>query len=184
MYRVSDMIGKSVVSTMSGEKLGTVSDVLLDGVAVRVLGLVVRHGLIAKERVLPLEDVQTVGPDALLARTDEHLMSSKEWREADVHAIRSSSIHGRRVVTAGGEQVGVVSDMLVMEQTGALGGLEIESQSLGGLRTRRTMLPPDADPRIGPDAVIIRDGTPAGASRSGDDHGEVRADNTSTGGEG
>lgn len=158
MYRLSDMIGKPVVSTSSGDKLGTVSDALLDASAVQVVGLVVRHGLLAKEQVLPLEDVERVGRDAVLARSDEHLMTSREWRDSDVAATRSSAIRGRRVMTASGEQLGALSDILVDEETGAFDGLEIESHSFGGLRTRRTVLPRHAAPRIGPDAVIVRHG--------------------------
>lgn len=170
MYRLSDMIGKPVVSTGSGDKLGTVSDALLDASAATVIGLVVRHGLVSKEHVLPLADVQTVGRDAVLARTDEHLMSSREWRNGEVEATRSSSVRGRRVVTAAGEHVGSVIDILVDEQTGGVAGIEVESHSFGGLRTRRSVLPADAAPRIGPDAVIVRDGVrPQGDPEGGDD---------------
>lgn len=158
MYRVSDMIGKPVVSTSSGDKLGTVSDALLDASAATVVGLIVRHGLIPKEHVLPLADVQRVGRDSVLARTEEHLMSSREWREGDLEATRSSALRGRRVVTAGGEQLGAVSDILIDEQTGDFGGIEVESLSLGGLRSRRTVLPAHTAPRIGPDVVVVRDG--------------------------
>ena len=177
MYRVSDMIGKAVVSTGSGDKLGTVTDALLDASAVTVVGLVVRHGLIPKEHVLPLADVQTVGKDAVLARTEDHLMSSREWRRSEVEAMRSSSLHGRRVVTAGGEQVGTVSDILIDEQTGRFEGLEVETQSMAGLRRRRTVLPADAAPRIGPDAVIVRDGVDLAAH---DEPGSGREHPTTT----
>lgn len=157
MYRVSDMIGKPVVSTRSGDKLGTISDALLDASRVELVGLIVRHGLIPKEHVLPLGDVQTVGRDAVLAATEEHLLSSREWRERDEDAIRSSALRGRRVVTAAGEQVGTVSDFLVDEGTATLQGIEIESHSLAGLRSHRAVLSPRAAPRIGPDAVIVQE---------------------------
>lgn len=157
MHRVSDMIGKTVVSVSSGDKLGTVSDGLLEPDGVRLIGLVVRHGLLGTEHVLPLTDVQTVGRDALLVRSDEHLMSASEWHKADVGATRSSSVRGRRVVTAAGEEIGRVSDFLSEEQTGAFGGLEVESRSLAGLRSRRMVVPPSSAPRVGPDAVVVKE---------------------------
>jgi uncharacterized protein YrrD len=61
VYRVSDD-RKPVVSTGSGDKLGTISDALLDVSATTAIGLVVRRGLIPKEHALPLADVQRVGP--------------------------------------------------------------------------------------------------------------------------
>lgn len=157
MHRVSDMIGKAVVSVNSGEKLGTVSDGLLEPGGVRLIGLVVRHGVLGNEHVLPLSDLQTVGRDALLVRSDEHLVSAREWRKADVGAARSSSVRGRRVVTAAGEEIGHVSDFLTDEQTGGFGGLEVESTSLGGLRSRRIVVPASSAPRVGPDAVVIKE---------------------------
>jgi uncharacterized protein YrrD len=171
VYRLSEMIGKPVVSTDSGDKLGTISDALLDASAATVVGLVVRHGLIPKEHVLPLADVQRVGRDAVLARTEEHLMGSREWRKGEVEATKSSEVMGRRVVTAEGEQLGAVSDILIDEQTGHFGGLEVQSHSLGGLRSHRSMLPAAAQPRIGPDAVVVRGGVlpdDDGRHRSGD----------------
>ena len=182
MYRLSEMIGKPVVSTDSGDKLGTISDALLDASAASVVGLVVRHGLIPKEEVLPLADVQRVGRDAVLARTQEHLVGSREWRKGEVEATRSSEVMGRRVVTVAGEQLGVVSDILIEEQTGHFGGLEVQSHSLGGLRSHRSVLSAAATPRIGPDAVVVRDGALAdeGDSR---DHSQEQMTTHHTGGE-
>jgi uncharacterized protein YrrD len=158
VYRLSEMIGKPVVSTDSGDKMGTITDALLDASAATVLGLVIRHGLIPKDEVLPLADVQRVGRDAVLARTEEHLMGSRDWRKGEVEVTRSSEVMGRRVVTAAGEQLGAVSDILIDEQTGHFGGLEVQSRSLGGLRSHRIVLPATAQPRIGPDVVVVRGG--------------------------
>ena len=155
MYRVSDMIGKTVVSVNSGEKLGTISDALLEPEGVGLIALVIGSGLLGKERVLPLTDIQTLGRDTVLARTDEHLMNAREWRESDVSATRSSAVKGRRVVTADGREIGHVSDFLVDETTGAFGGLEVESRSLAGLRTHRQMILASAAPKVGPDAIVV-----------------------------
>jgi uncharacterized protein YrrD len=155
VYRISDMIGKTVVSVSTGDRVGTVSDALLEPVGVRLMGLVVREGMLSKEHVLPLSDVQTVGHDALLIRPDEHLMDPQEWREAEITATRSSAVRGRRVLMAAGEEIGHLSDFLVHEKTGAFGGPEVESQSLGGLRSRRIVLRSSTSPRLGPDAIVV-----------------------------
>ena len=155
MYRVSEMIGKTVVSVDSGEKLGTVSDALVETSAVRLMGLVVTHGMLGKEQVLPLEDVQRVGRDAVLARTNEHLMDRKQWRETEIATTRTSTLRGKTVVSGAGERIGQVSDLLVDELSGALSGLEVETRSLGGLKTKRSVLSPTPTPKIGRDAVVV-----------------------------
>lgn len=155
MYRLNEMIGKAVMSTANGQKLGTVSDALLEPDGTSMLGLVVGSGMLGKDRVLPLSDIQTVGADAILVRTDQHMLSAREWRQSEVDATRSSSVRGRRVVTDAGQQIGRVSDLLIDEHTGALAGLEVEESSLGGLRHRRSVVNAPPMPRIGPDAVVV-----------------------------
>jgi uncharacterized protein YrrD len=78
--RVSELFGKVVVSASNGERLGTVSDVLLDEVDHHLVGLVVkRGGLMKSEHVLPSAAVQTFGRDTVVSRTAEELVTAKEW---------------------------------------------------------------------------------------------------------
>ena len=80
--RASDVIGKPVVSADSGRKLGTVGDLLLDEHGRELLGLVVRHGALRSEDVLPVEAVQSLGTDAVVSKSDG-LISAREWRDRD-----------------------------------------------------------------------------------------------------
>jgi len=79
--RVSELMGKTVVSADSGQRLGTVSDVLLDEADHHLVGLVVRRGgLMKSEHVLPSAAVQTFGRDTVVSRTADDLVTAKEWR--------------------------------------------------------------------------------------------------------
>ena len=80
--RATDLIGKPVVSADTGQKLGTVSDLLLDDGGNRLVGLVLRHGLMKSENVLPAEAVQTLGADAIVSRSGQ-LIAAKEWRNRE-----------------------------------------------------------------------------------------------------
>jgi len=80
--RATELIGKSVVSADTGEKLGTVADVLFDEADDhRLVGLVVRHGWRNTEAVLPAEAVHALGKDAVMSRTRGDLVPPREWRE-------------------------------------------------------------------------------------------------------
>jgi uncharacterized protein YrrD len=83
--RASDVIGRPVVSADTGRKLGTVGDLLLDDSGVEVVGFVVRHGRLRGEDVLPASAVHSLGPDAVVSRSDE-LIDGREWRDRE--AIR------------------------------------------------------------------------------------------------
>ena len=81
--RATDVIGKPVVSADSGRKLGTVGDLLLDEAGLAVVGLVVKHGALRGEDVLPASAVHSLGPDAVVSRTDE-LIDGREWRDREI----------------------------------------------------------------------------------------------------
>jgi uncharacterized protein YrrD len=78
--RATELIGKSVVSANTGERLGTVSDLLLDDAGSGVVGFVLRHGLMKPEDVLPADAVQTLGTDVIVSRTG-HLIGAEEWHD-------------------------------------------------------------------------------------------------------
>ena len=82
-HRATALIGRSIVAADSGEKLGTVADLLLDDDGGRVIGLVVRHGLLKSEGVLPATAVQTLGGDAVVTRSGVDLMTGSEWRDKE-----------------------------------------------------------------------------------------------------
>lgn len=77
--RATDVIGKTVVSAQSGRNLGTVGDLIIDETGRQLTGLVVRHGVLRREDVLPVESVQSLGTDAVVSRSDE-LVTPGEWR--------------------------------------------------------------------------------------------------------
>jgi uncharacterized protein YrrD len=86
--RVTELLGKAVVSANSGERLGTVSDVLLDETDHHLLGLVVRRGGVMKsEHVLPSAAVQTFGRDAVVSRTSDDLITAKNWRSRSTPVV-------------------------------------------------------------------------------------------------
>jgi sporulation protein YlmC with PRC-barrel domain len=79
--RATELIGKGVVSADTGERLGTVSDILLDESDHRLVGLVVRRGgLMKSEHVLPSAAVQTYGRDTVVSRTGHDLVAAKDWQ--------------------------------------------------------------------------------------------------------
>ena len=81
IHRMSDLIGKPIVAADGGEKLGTVSDLLIDEATNGFVGLVVRHGgLMKREDVLPAAAVQAMGRDAIVSRSSADLIDGKEWK--------------------------------------------------------------------------------------------------------
>lgn len=86
--RATDLIGKPVLSASTGERLGTVADLLLDDAGVALVGIVLHQGWMKHELVLPISSLQTVGPDAVVSRSTG-AMSAREWRQH--HAAGASA---------------------------------------------------------------------------------------------
>jgi uncharacterized protein YrrD len=149
-----ELIGKPIVSAESGHKLGKVADLLLDDVQGRMVGIVIGGGWFGSERVLPYVDVQTVGPDAIVARSESGVLDAKQWHKRGAHAARTSTLRNKRVVTKDGREIGAVKDVYVDEKTGTLTGCEITER---GLIARHAVLPQSGDITIGRDVVVIPD---------------------------
>ena len=156
MLRVSDIVGKTIVSASTGEKVGEVADVLIDDTATRLVGIVIAGGVLGSEHVLPYEDVQIVGRDAVVARSADGVMTPSEWRNRQIGASRSRALRNRRVITVSGRQLGTVKDVRVDGQTGAIEGYELADGSFTRSSKRR-VLPQSPSVTIGPDAVVVAD---------------------------
>jgi uncharacterized protein YrrD len=78
--RATNLLGKPVMSALTGERLGTVADLLLDDGGTSVVGFVLRHGWFKGEDVLLASSLQTLGRDAVVSRASD-LISAREWHE-------------------------------------------------------------------------------------------------------
>src|SRR5687767_535864 len=88
MQRISELVGKPIVSAATGERVGRVTDLLLDRGSCRTVGLVLAGGLMSSEHVLPYSDVQVVGKDAIVARSGDGVMGPKEWKAQGLETAR------------------------------------------------------------------------------------------------
>jgi uncharacterized protein YrrD len=155
MHRVSDVIGRAVVSSEGGERIGQVSDVLLDPASHCAVGLVLAGGMFRSEHVLPYGHVQTLGRDAVIARGVDGLLDPDAWRRQATGALRSSTLTHKRVLTTAGRHLGEIDDVYVNDQTGAIEGYDVRASTLGGLSHKRSRLPQADGITIGTDAVLV-----------------------------
>jgi len=157
MQKVSELVGKPIVSAETGERMGKVADVLLDPQSSHILGLVVGGGLLSSEQVLPYADVQTLGKDAVVARSGKGVVGPKEWRQQGLDTARSSALTHKRVLTTSGRALGEIHDVLVDESAGTVEAFVVANSALGGLVRRRSILPQGSGVTIGADAVLVPD---------------------------
>jgi uncharacterized protein YrrD len=154
VHRISEVVGLPIVSGENGERIGKVADVLMDPDSKQLVGLVVAGGLLASEQVLPFSDVQTLGKDAVVARTASGLVNPKEWAGRAIATRRTSTLMKKPVITDAGRELGEVRDVVVDESNGAVDGLDIAGRRFAAVVPRRAATPGN-EMVVGPDALIV-----------------------------
>lgn len=159
MHPASSIVGKPVVTAAEGNRIGEVSDLLIDPAEGMVVGLVVADGWRKDERVLPFRDVRTLGGDAVIVASSSAILDRASWRRTGQHVIRTSDLSGRPVLTSAGSRLGTIKDVLIDDTSGTVDHMVVQSPRLGGLLHRSSTFAVSKDVRVGADAVVI----PAGA---------------------
>jgi uncharacterized protein YrrD len=150
--------GLSVVSIGTGEKLGNVSEILLDSNADRITALAVETGggggMLSSQpsdtKWLAADDVHAIGPDALTVR-DASVLSDAGGDSSATTAI--SLLMDEKVVTEGGTFVGKVVAVEIDPTSLAVTGLEVSS---GFLKSNQTVAKADLL-TVGEELVIVAD---------------------------
>jgi uncharacterized protein YrrD len=155
---VKSLKGIAVVSIEQGEKVGTVDDLLFDLEGRKVVAFkLIKPGLLRSGGiVLRMDDVESIGKDAVMIRNRERIRELKDERDLqgrpDLAALSSL-----RVVTQDGTYVGNLATVQFDQKFGRLTAIEITG---GGLmdRLRRTKEVEISEVvSMGTDVVIIPD---------------------------
>ena len=114
--KASELKGRAVLVLSQAAKVGQIDDILFDAPYRRVLGFrVKRGGLFGPREALSREHVSTIGPDALTVEQPDAV--NEEQRIVELAGAASlGQIKGTKVVTAGGELVGTIEDVLLDDE--------------------------------------------------------------------
>jgi uncharacterized protein YrrD len=153
MHRLSELIGRPVVSQDAGATIGEVSDLLVDGD--RVVAIVLAGGIMASEHVLPFGDVRLLGEDTIIALSATALVGAKQWNRSGAKSQRLSSLRMKQIVTTSGQSLGLVGDVYV-DGSGTVTGYDVETRGFGGLVKRHERLSA-AGVIAGPHALVVSD---------------------------
>jgi uncharacterized protein YrrD len=112
--------------------------------------------VLSSEHVLPYKDVQTLGRDAVVARSGSGVVGPKEWHQQSQEAMRTSALRHKRVLTTSGRALGQIRDVL-LDEAGGVEAFEIGGSTLASVLRRRSTLPHAQGVTIGADAVLVPD---------------------------
>ena len=153
--RISEVRGKPILSADSGEKVGRVDDLLLDGTRHRIVAVLVIDGTLSKQRILPYDEVQAMGVDALIVKTAATMLDAKEWVHDGRPANRSRALYGKDVVTAEGARIGTLRDLLANDRTGQVVALEIATGRHGVRLSRPALVHEVGTIALANDVIVV-----------------------------
>lgn len=148
--------GLAVIAVESGERLGEVSDALIDPQERRVAALRVRRGGRFRGNLsdVSYSELHSIGRDAVMLPHREVLRPASDSERT---TLRIDEFVGLRVVTERGAAQGTVDDAEFDPVSGALTTLVIAPSGIGGLLGRRRTVPIEEVRAIGRDAVVLHE---------------------------
>ena len=159
--KFGELKGRPIVSVGDATRLGSVDDLLLDLPHQRVVGLRVRlEGLFAGHRELPIEDIRSVGQDAVTIEGPDMLVDEKASPalegSADLSAVR-----GSRIMTDTGTEIGTVADVEVELNGGSITGYVLAVSFAERLQHRERIVPASTVRSIGESIIVVADVPPS-----------------------
>lgn len=111
IYPVDSLIGKTVLSRATGNKLGIIHDLLIDPIKGILLGFVIQISD-NEMKTLDYRAVYSFGPDAVMADGDDSIISFEANPLAGQPGIKKD-IAKAKVITEGGKSLGQVANVFV-----------------------------------------------------------------------
>jgi len=126
MRKGKKLIGRPILSLAEGVRVGEVKDVILGAANDAVVGLLVDEGgLFGSAMVVPVEEIEAFGRDAVIVSARNSVRAAGEVRDIKEILDRKTSLIGTRVFTEFGDAQGAVNDIYFEEATGRVVALEI-----------------------------------------------------------
>ena len=109
--KASELKGRAVVSLAEAEKVGTVSSLIFDPSANKVVGLKVKTGLFGGPQTLRADDIRNIGPDAVTIN-DRNLLRERESEVPDLKDMPTlEDLLSMKVVGDNGVLHGMLGDV-------------------------------------------------------------------------
>jgi len=145
------VIGRSVVAREGGETIGKVKDLIVDTAGRQVLGFIVSESLFKGAKVVPWAGVQAIGPDAVVVSSAASIVKADDVPDIKAVLDKDLSIHGLRLQTTAGKELGKIDDVQFDEHTGAVLGYELA----GGVFGRNSFMPTPLSLELGKDLAFV-----------------------------
>ncbi|MEH2231181.1 MAG: PRC-barrel domain-containing protein [Nostoc sp.] len=156
MLKGSDIIDKVVVTYDTGKKIVRIIDLIFDRERNQLLGfLVAEKGLFRDAKVIPLQEVQAIGSDAIVVNSKKSVV--KAHRVPVIKEILHQNIvlKKKRILTTEGLDLGGLVDLFFDEHSGMVEGYEVSGGVFADAYSGRSFVPASEALKIGDDVAFV-----------------------------
>ena len=156
MRKGKEILGKCIVSYDTGERIERVLDLIFDQDSNQVVGFLVREpGFLKSARVLLIEKVRAIGPDAIIVDSVDSIDKATDIPLVARILRRNNILRGTRILTMDGRDLGTMVDLYFDEQQGTVEGYEVSGGLFADAYSGRSFVPAPAALRIGEDVAFV-----------------------------
>jgi uncharacterized protein YrrD len=160
MRKGTDIIGKAVVAYDTGEKFETVLDLIFDQDSNRLLGFLVDEaGWFTTSKVIPLQSIQAIGPDAIIVPSQATEVAASEIQPIDRVLEHNNIMRGTKIMSTDGRDLGTMIDLYFDELTGDIEGYEVSGGVFADAYSGRSFVPAPETLKIGKDIAFVPSAT-------------------------
>jgi uncharacterized protein YrrD len=172
IIKAKDVVGLQIITKNEGKKIEDISDVIFDPQSNRVVAFTASGGgMFGKDKILLLEDVQNIGPDAVIVESESAVKQSDSVDQKIKSIAKSKNYLSKtKIITEEGKELGKVSNIMFDDTSGQVYEFEV-SQGFKNIQSGKKRVKIDDIVTIGEDATIVRGYTEADIQEQGQSQG-------------
>jgi uncharacterized protein YrrD len=156
MRKGSDVIGKVIVTYDTGRKIDYIRDLIFDQKRNQLLGFLVEEKRLFRDaKVIPLQEVQAIGLDAIVIRSKASVVGASRIPAIQEILHHNNILKGTRILTTEGLDLGTLIDLFFDEQSGLVEGYEVSGGVFADAYSGRSFVPAPETLKIGSDVAFV-----------------------------
>ncbi len=151
-----DLIGKPIIAFDTGKYIRKVLDLIFDHNSNDLLALLIaERGLFRSAKVLPIDGIHAIGPDAVVAKSKSAVVSANKLPEVNKILEQNNLLKGTRLMTTEGRSLGTMVDLYFDDRTGIIEGYAVSGGLFADAYTGRSFVPAPHALVIGVDVAFV-----------------------------
>ncbi|BAY20208.1 PRC-barrel domain-containing protein (plasmid) [Anabaenopsis circularis NIES-21] len=156
MRKGSEIIDKVVITYDVGKKIERIKDLIFDQKRNQLLGFLVKEkGLFRDAKVIPLQEVQAIGLDAIIVNSKESVVDAHRVPAIREILYQNIVLKGTRILTTEGLDLGGLVDLFFDEHSGLVEGYEVSGGVFADAYSGRAFVPAPETLKIGDDVAFV-----------------------------